>query len=520
MKNKIITCIALLLFIIIPQTASAHAHLLQATPDNGQQLNQAPNEIKLMFNERLQPELYYIKVYDSKGHIVSQKTKMSADHTTLSTKLKTIPKGIYTVNYHIISADTHPVESSYLFSFGQSLSSATIPQPKASPGQDGDGWQSIILHAIYYLLLLSVLGWMLMSTLRPSMVREGFRWFFSLKVFLFIVSLLVSLSELFQSISKFNGHELNLFLFHTTTGIFALARVCLALIILFLPQRSRWFNGIVFIAFIALEALSGHAISFSPKWVSVLLDAIHLIGAAFWVGGLLYIALHWKKIRENMQGFLPFFSRGAFISLIALTISGILTTLIFLPSITEIVDSNWGRLILLKTLLVIGVFITASFMRKRLKKQQNTSFLRGFRIDFIMMLAIIIIVGAITRMSPIPQNTPLDWQTESNGFVTDLSVSPREPSVINRFQLTARHQDLRIQNVHLILKNPDKGISGLDIPLKNISSKTDKHTKIDVFQAQGNYITLAGHWQLELQILDSEDDYTVLKKNISIYPNQ
>ncbi|GGE50075.1 copper transporter [Pullulanibacillus camelliae] len=518
MKNKVIVCIVLLLFVIIPQTASAHAHLLQATPNDNEQLKQAPDTVKLTFNERLQPELYYIKVYDSKGKLVSTKTKMSADHTTLSTKLKTLAKGTYTVNYHIISADTHPVEASYLFSIGQPLSSTSAVQPKETPHQDGI--QSYILYAIYYFLLLSTLGWLLISVLRPSQVKQGFRWLMSLKIFLFIVSMLVSLGELSQSISGFNGHELNLFLFHTTTGSFALVRVCLALIVLCLPRRLRWFNGLAFIAFILLEALSGHAISFSPKWLSVILDAVHLIGAAFWVGGLLYIALHWKRMRESTQEFLPFFSKGAFISLVALVISGILETFIFLPSITEIIDSTWGILLLLKTLLVIGVFITAFFIRKQLNKQKASSFLRGFKIDFLMMLAIIVIVGAFTHMSPIPQNKPLDWKTDQNGFVTALSISPRDPGVTNRFQLTVRHQDLSIQNVHLILRNTDKGISGLDIPLKRLSSKKEKQTKIDVFQAQGNYLTLSGHWELELQILDNDDNYTVLKKDISVYPNQ
>lgn len=79
-----------------------------------------PERIRLTFSERLENELYSISVYDEKGtKVATQPAVMSQDRQQISVELPKLPDGLYTVSYHIVSADGHPVAESYVLPVGK-----------------------------------------------------------------------------------------------------------------------------------------------------------------------------------------------------------------------------------------------------------------------------------------------------------------------------------------------------------------------------------------------------------------
>ena len=79
LRNILILC-SIFFILTIPKGVFAHALLERATPAPDSQLESPPKEIVLMFNDRLEKELYSIKVFNEDGDMVSQtKTEMSKD---------------------------------------------------------------------------------------------------------------------------------------------------------------------------------------------------------------------------------------------------------------------------------------------------------------------------------------------------------------------------------------------------------------------------------------------------------
>ena len=109
--------ILFLLFIVfVPQDAFAHAIIEKAIPAPNSQVKEPPKEIVLTFNERMEEELYSIKVFNADGDIVTEsETQLSIDQKQLTQVLPTLSDGTYTVSYRVLSADGHPIEGSYVY---------------------------------------------------------------------------------------------------------------------------------------------------------------------------------------------------------------------------------------------------------------------------------------------------------------------------------------------------------------------------------------------------------------------
>ena len=100
--RSILMLCSIFFILTIPQGVFAHALLEKATPTPDSRLTSPPKEIVLMFNERLEKELYYIKVFNEEGDMVSQsKTKMSKDQKYIKQALPFLPNGNYAISYSV-----------------------------------------------------------------------------------------------------------------------------------------------------------------------------------------------------------------------------------------------------------------------------------------------------------------------------------------------------------------------------------------------------------------------------------
>ncbi|HEY4261753.1 MAG TPA: copper resistance protein CopC [Schlesneria sp.] len=97
-------------------TAQAHAKLDHASPAAGSTIGSSPNEVTLYFTESLEPKFSGAEVLSSAG------TRMdggsSASGNTLRIGVKSLSPGAYTVNWHVLSVDTHKTHGSFSFHVG------------------------------------------------------------------------------------------------------------------------------------------------------------------------------------------------------------------------------------------------------------------------------------------------------------------------------------------------------------------------------------------------------------------
>lgn len=532
MNIKILTRSWSIILVLVPvvllfcQPVSAHAVLLSAQPEPNSQLAKSPSSIILTFNERLEKELYYIRVYNQKAeNVVQSPTEMSLNQHVIQVKLPPLKDGVYTVTYHIISADGHPVENSYIISVGnQAVNRTALYEKLLHYNQRGPQLTLWFERVLYYMSLLFLTGWVFWGSFRTFEPKEYRFWLRYLKHFYALMLGVIGFVQISNSISDNGWAGLPTLLFHTLFGETWMFSVIMLLIGYMLVPRWTWFTMLWIVSLLTAEGINGHAITIPPKWYSVTLDSIHLISASIWIGGVLLILSFWKKDKQNVRSFLPVFSRTAFFSILLLFVTGTLLTLQFITRLSDLIHSVWGILLLIKIGFVLLVIISAAFIRRARKRNREQSLRLWLRNDLIWMLCIIIIVGLLTYVRPFPSNEPFFWKTSRNQIAFSVEINPNNPLVSNNFNiqvLTGNSKEkpkaVKMKLIHL--SKPQ--IAPIELPLHY-----HPETKIPAgsrevggydYEAKGPYITIPGRWELEVRILDQNDNETVFHKDFTVY---
>jgi methionine-rich copper-binding protein CopC len=114
-----VSSVALLLGTAV--AASAHAHLVRATPAEGGAVKEAPAEVMLKFNERLEPSFSSAVIRDGAGKQVDKADAHvdRADRTVVRVSLPALTPGVYTVEWRVMSSDSHKVNGNFTFKVGE-----------------------------------------------------------------------------------------------------------------------------------------------------------------------------------------------------------------------------------------------------------------------------------------------------------------------------------------------------------------------------------------------------------------
>ena len=100
--------------------ASAHPRLMSAVPAVNGAVSPAPNEVTLRFNERLEASFSKVVIRDNEGKQVDKgDAKLDkSDRRILRVSVPPLAPGLYKVEWHAMSADTHKVEGDFTFRVG------------------------------------------------------------------------------------------------------------------------------------------------------------------------------------------------------------------------------------------------------------------------------------------------------------------------------------------------------------------------------------------------------------------
>jgi methionine-rich copper-binding protein CopC len=98
------------------QAAFAHAFLDRASPPVGSEISGSPPAVALTYSEPVEPLFSSIQVTDNSGARVDQGKAAAGDGgRVLSIGLKPLASGVYTVEWHVTSVDTHKTEGHFTF---------------------------------------------------------------------------------------------------------------------------------------------------------------------------------------------------------------------------------------------------------------------------------------------------------------------------------------------------------------------------------------------------------------------
>ena len=474
----------------IPGIASAHAILESSSPEASTLLASSPKEIRLDFDEQVEATLGDVRIYDSEQREVSKSnTERSASDTSVVTaEVPTLKNGVYVVVWRVVSADGHPVTGAFPFEIGTKSTgtSAALLEEVLNRTETtsplGNPMSALRLLGFLALILLSGCVSLLWRSpiLGNARVRKTLQYS--------SVSIAVSsLGLLFMQGPYTAGKSWGSLLDSVLIGDVTQTRLGLALFIRVIcafawgviaitasaSVSRRWRISVIATAIITITtyAASGHQSAGTLPGIFVPLDMIHLAAISTWVGALLALAVVSKG--NNVENEAKRFSQMATWSMPVVVVTGVVQGLHLIGGISTITQSSFGKLLLVKTLLVVGVVAFGSKARATLQSGSFSSITKIIRWESTLVVLVLAVTSLMVAQSPNTMpTTPIAYSATKvqNGIVAELSVVP---AVVGTAE------------VHVILTPPGGSLTPaesvtvqFDLPSRNIPAIPVSMTEI------------------------------------------
>ncbi len=132
----LIAIVATAALLAIPPVASAHVELVSSSPEAGANLDAAPTEVSVTFDDELDPDHSSFTVTDADGtEVGSGEVDLTvADRNVLRGDVSISEPGVYTVSYAVAGVDGHEIEGTFSFGFN---AEDTIPDSTGGEHDDG-----------------------------------------------------------------------------------------------------------------------------------------------------------------------------------------------------------------------------------------------------------------------------------------------------------------------------------------------------------------------------------------------
>ena len=349
----------------LPAQAFAHANLDSTSPSYQQRLRTAPGLVVLTFNQSVKAEPNAIQVKNRFGKTLSRTARATGE--TVTVPLRQLPRGPYTVRWHVLSEDGHVVSG--VFTLGVRVKA---PPPTEAYGSSGPTMSEHIVRWAYFLSLALLLGGLGFRVLvgRGELPPPAERRFFLIVGAGAVATLEVGIvafllraedalqlpfvSFLYGDLSSISGGTRfgEAFIAMTLGYAFVAAFIFLA----WLTDRRilLWPALVLGLGLASGLSLSGHsAVDPGSSWRSELADWAHLCGAALWIGGLVQLAfVIWPTAPELRRAAFLRFSRFASVLVAIVLGAGVYLSIVRLPALSDLWTAGYGRVLLVKLGLV------------------------------------------------------------------------------------------------------------------------------------------------------------------------
>jgi methionine-rich copper-binding protein CopC len=132
----LVAAAATLAVLIAPAVVAAHVELVSSTPAAGANLDSAPTEVTVTFDDELDPDFSSFTVTDADGDEVGggEVDLMVADRNVLSGAVTITDPGVYAVTYAVTGIDGHEIDGNFSFGFN---ADEEIPEPTGVEEHEG-----------------------------------------------------------------------------------------------------------------------------------------------------------------------------------------------------------------------------------------------------------------------------------------------------------------------------------------------------------------------------------------------
>jgi copper transport protein len=375
--------------------AFAHATLEETSPAAGQVLNKPPKSLTLGFNESVEVALGAIRVFNSKGqrvdigdtsHPAGQQSRVQAD-------LPNLDDDSYVVTWRVISADAHPVRGAFTFQVGKGAAAGNLQSltERLLANQGGDNTvgflYAVARFGVFASLALLVGAAAFLILVWPA-GRESKRaarlvwagWIGAVVATVVGIALDGAYAAALPLGDALKPSVISDVLDTRFGRVWLLRLVLLVLAVpllrLLVSRRPvveyplpRWWRPaavVVGVGLLLTPGLSGHAGTGDLVPLALIADVAHVGGVSLWLGGLvvlLAVVLRRKHLDE-LRTVVPAYSRLALGAISVIVVSGAFQAWRQLGSLSNLRDTDYGKLLAAKLLAFGVLIITAAFSRE------------------------------------------------------------------------------------------------------------------------------------------------------------
>ena len=404
----------------------AHAMLVSSEPAAESAVASTPARIRLAFSEEIEPALAHVSLIASDGHVTRLRVAGDAhDVNALIAEVAPLSPGAYRVAWHVVSADGHPVGGSFPFWVG-----AKAGAPPSDPANDERlaeaPWGPAIAAAPVIPALLRgaavgtamALAGLLLFLPRadsgaagaPSRAHALARWLAAVAAILFTLHFLAwatNTSETRRLTSAGLAAAAG-----SDVGRLELWRIGLSLLVCWalLLARRRRIALVLAAAVLAWSGASGHSAALSAAYATPA-KSIHLLAAAAWLGGLLWLLVGERGDAARFRGEAFRVSAVALWASILVAISGIAMSLLFLATPRDLVRSAYGIVLLAKVggllvLLGFGAYHRLSALPAMRAEGTDQSALATTVGRELAIMIVVVLLGGFLAYVPPPRTAP------------------------------------------------------------------------------------------------------------------
>ena len=384
---------------LTPAAAWAHAELVSSEPGYGDRLSTAPPEVRLVFSGAMDLTGARLALQrKGAGKVEGLRAGLpTPDRRVVSVPLPTgLGDGAYTMVWFFLGNDGHLMGGEVPFSVGQVANpsnAATVVRPatgapqlvRALPAPErpritiGVATPQAAVRVLDYTSLAILIGGGFFLTrvwnegTRERRAQRLLWWALlgSTVATLLTFGLTAAGLRGVSALDALDPPVMGAVLGTRFAGVMA-ARIAflgvgfVALTVLTLGRelavRSRWWQVLAGVAgggVLFTHALLGHASN--EGFAARLAVFVHLVGVAVWLGGLVFLAavVLPRRRSDEVRTLLPRYSRLAFTAVSGMVVAGAVMVLRVAPKVTELPQSGYGRMLLVK-LAFVGLLLAAA----------------------------------------------------------------------------------------------------------------------------------------------------------------
>ena len=415
--------LAVILLLRAPTAAEAHTAFLSSTPAEGSRLTYSPRQIRLVFSEPLESSLarIYLVSADSQ-HIALTVASDPHDVHALVAPVANLAAGGYRIAWRVVSADGHPVSGTIDFSVGGAAVPVAAAEVDEAPAAWGPAlWRAPMIPALLRGLAVGALMTLagLLGFISYAPRRDGGTPAHSSRLaarLAVVAAVLLALHLAAWLANAAPDHQLSgdalIEIAATRVGQVELWRAAFGVLALWALLLARRELLALFFAVAALivSGASGHSAAIVPA-VAVPAHGIHLLAAAAWLGGVLHLLTVEIDDAEVVIRETNHVSSVALIAVVVVALSGVVQTLLFLPSLADLVQSAYGRIVCAK---VAGLLVLVAFgahyrsrVLPRLTAAGTVARFRGtLRYEMAVMSLVVLLGGLLAYVPPPMHDSP------------------------------------------------------------------------------------------------------------------